>query len=219
MNKKIKCLIFDLDGTILHSGPDLFNSLNFSLKKQNLLSIPEKVIGSLVGGGAKVMIEKAFRYLELDIKKYKIDQMVSDFLDFYFENCDKRSSIYPTVISTLKNLKSKYTICLCTNKKQYLTDKILKSYEIEKYFDYILGSNSELKLKPDSEMLNFILKKFNLNPENCMMIGDSHNDIIPANKLKMLSVYVTYGYGKFDDNLEVDYKIDKFSEITQILQF
>ena len=52
-----------------------------------------------------------------------------------------------------------------------------------------------------------------------MMIGDSHNDIIPANKLKMLSVYVTYGYGKFDDNLEVDYKIDKFSEITQILQF
>ena len=60
MNKKIKCLIIDLDGTILHSGPDLFNSLNFFVKKQNLLSIPEKVIGSLVGGGAKVMIEKAF---------------------------------------------------------------------------------------------------------------------------------------------------------------
>ena len=186
MNKKIKCLIIDLDGTILHSGPDLFNSLNFSLKKQNLLSIPEKVIGSLVGGGAKVMIEKAFRYLELDEKKYNTDQMVSDFLDFYFENCDNRSTIYPTVISTLKNLKSKYTICLCTNKKQYLTDKILKSFEIEKYFDYILGSSTELKLKPDSEMLNFILKKFNLNSENCMMIGDSHNDIIPANKLKML---------------------------------
>ena len=67
-------------------------------------------------------------------------------------------------------------------------------------------------------MLNFILRKFNLNSENCMMIGDSHNDIIPANKLKMLSVYVTYGYGEIDENLEVDYKIDKFSEITQILQ-
>ena len=107
MNKKIKCLIFDLDGTILHSGPDLFNSLNFSLKKQNLLSIPEKVIGSLVGGGAKVMIEKAFRYLELDEKKYNIDQMVSDFLDFYFENCDNKIKHLSNCHFNIKKFKIK----------------------------------------------------------------------------------------------------------------
>tara|TARA_B100000900_G_C20486238_1_gene677574 strand:- start:212 stop:877 length:666 start_codon:yes stop_codon:yes gene_type:complete len=218
MNKLIKCLIIDLDGTLLHSGPDLIDSLNFTLKRHNLNIISDNVIGSLVGGGARAMIEKAFIYLRKNSKDYNIELMINDFIEFYYDNCSNKSIIYPTVIKSLRILKQKFKICICTNKRQNLTEKIINEFGIEKYFDFVLGSSENLKLKPDTEMLNHILEKLTFDPSQCLMIGDSSNDIIPANKLGMKSIFVEYGYGQLTLNSIPNYKIDKFIKITQILK-
>ena len=218
MNKKIKCILIDLDGTIINSGPDLIDSLNFVLRNHNIKSVEKEIIGSLVGGGAKAIIMRAYQYLELKPPP-NIDTLVEEFLEFYFENCSNRSFLYPNVFDTLKKLKSKFKIALCTNKKQFITEKILMDFKIEDFFDFVLGSDSKIKLKPDTEMLECCLNECQVAPEQAIMIGDSSNDIIPANALGMKSIYVTYGYGKIEKSMKPDYVIDCFNEVLKIIKF
>ena len=218
MNKKIKCILIDLDGTIIDSGPDLIDSLNFVLRNQNIKPIEKRIIGSLVGGGAKAMIVRAYHNLKLK-PPLNIDSLIEEFLEFYFQNCSKRSFLYPNVFNTLKKLKSKFRIALCTNKKQFITEKILMDFKIIDFFDCVLGSNSKIKLKPDTEMLEYCLSECNVAPEKAIMIGDSSNDIIPAKTLGMKSIYVTYGYGKIENSIKPDYVIDCFNEILRVIKF
>ena len=217
MNKNYKCVLFDLDGTIIDSGPDLIDSLNFALQLENFNHIDKNILGSLVGGGAKVMIEKALKHLNEEVNENKLESMISSFLEFYLKNCSIKSKLYGNVISTLQIIKPKFKIGLCTNKKQHLTEKILKDFKIEKYFDFILGSSANLKLKPDNEMLDFSLKKLNCSPIHSVMVGDSGNDITPAKELGMTSVFVTYGYGKLNNLIKPDFIIKEFKKVCEIL--
>lgn len=217
MNKKIKCILIDLDGTIINSGPDLVDSLNFVLRNQNIKPVERKIIGSLVGGGAKAMIMRAYHNQKLK-PPLNIDSLIEEFLEFYFENCSNKSFLYPNVFDTLKKLKSKFKIALCTNKKQFISEKILMDFKIENFFDYVLGSNSKIKLKPDTEMLEYCLNECNVAPEQAIMIGDSSNDILPAKALGMKSIYVTYGYGKIEKSIKPDYVINGFDEVLRIIK-
>ena len=79
MNKNYKCVLFDLDGTIIDSGPDLIDSLNYALQLENFNHIDENILGSLVGGGAKAMIEKALKHLNKEVNKNKLELMISSF--------------------------------------------------------------------------------------------------------------------------------------------
>ena len=218
MNKKIKCILIDLDGTIINSGPDLIDSLNFVLRNQNIKPVEKNIIGSLVGGGAKAMIIRAYQNLKLK-PPLNIDSLIEDFLEFYFDNCSKRSFLYPNVFNTLKELKSKFKIALCTNKKQFITEKILMDFKIEDFFDCVLGSDSKIKLKPDTDMLEYCLNECNVAPEQAIMIGDSSNDIIPAQALGMKSIYVTYGYGNIEESIKPDYVINDFDEVLRVIKF
>ena len=218
MNKKIKCILIDLDGTIINSGPDLIDSLNYVLRNQNIKPVERRIIGSLVGGGAKAMIIRAYQNLKLK-PPLNIDSLIADFLEFYFDNCSKRSFLYPNVFNTLKELKSKFKIALCTNKKQFITEKILIDFKIEDFFDFVLGSDSKIKLKPDTEMLEYCLNECQVAPEQAIMIGDSSNDIIPAKALGMKSIYVTYGYGKIEKAIKPDYVIDGFDKVLRVIKF
>ena len=79
MNKNFKCIIFDLDGTLIDSGPDLLNSLNHVLKIEGLEKVSKNVLGNLVGGGAEVMIRKGFQHLGFNFDESKMNGYVSDF--------------------------------------------------------------------------------------------------------------------------------------------
>ena len=218
MNKKIKCILIDLDGTIINSGPDLIDSLNFVLRNQNIKPVNKKIIGSLVGGGAKAMIIRAYKNLKLETP-INIDSLVEEFIEFYLINCSKKSYLYPNVFNTLKKLKSEFRVALCTNKKQFITEKILMDFKIDNFFDYVLGSNPKIKLKPDTEMLEHCLNKCHVKPEQAIMVGDSNNDIIPAKALSMKSIFVTYGFGKIEKLIKPDYVIDSFNEVLKVLKF
>ena len=106
---------------------------------------------------------------------------------------------------------------MCTNKKQYLTEKILEDLKINNYFDAIVGSSVDIKLNPDTEMLEICLNKLNSEPRNSIMIGDSENDIIPANKLNMTSIFVNYGYGQLKNEIQPDFKINRIDSLKELL--
>ena len=217
MKKKIKGVIFDLDGTLINSGPDLLESLNYVLKKKNLPKIPSKIIGNLVGGGAEAMIRRGFEFLNEKIDEENVSEMIDIFLDFYFHNCTNKTSFYPNIIKIIKVLyKKNVKLAVCTNKKQFLANKILEDFKVSQFFNIILGSSTKLKLKPSKEMLVACVKKIELNSSECIMIGDSNNDIIPANDLGMDSVFVNYGYGKLSEKIPPSHRIDKIDEILNL---
>lgn len=211
---KIKSIFFDLDGTLLKSGPDLMTAVNHVLMLNNMKPIEDdKVIGSLVGGGAAMMIDKAFMHYNEKINKSLMPELVDQFISFYAKNCSIKSTLYNQVERTLKTLKeNKIKLCVCTNKRQYLAEKVLKDFKISSIFDHILGSQPKLKLKPNLEMLEFLSKQVDEEYKNIAMVGDSNNDIEPANKLGMKSIFVNYGYGKIE-KFKPSVEINSFERI------
>lgn len=211
---KIKSIFFDLDGTLLKSGPDLMTAVNHVLMLNNMKPIEDdKVIGSLVGGGAAMMIDRAFMHYNVKINKSLMPELVDQFISFYAKNCSMKSTLYNQVEKTLKTLKeNKIKLCVCTNKRQYLAEKVLKDFKISSIFDHILGSQPKLKLKPNLEMLEFLSKQVDEEYKNIAMVGDSNNDIEPANKLGMKSIFVNYGYGKIE-KFKPSVEINSFERI------
>ena len=216
MNKNFKCVIFDLDGTLINSGPDLLNSLNYVLSQNNLNRIDKNVIGNLVGGGAEAMIRKGYSHLNAILDEKKIPFLVNLFIDHYHKNCTRETTLYDGVLDILKFLNEKTYICLCTNKKQFLAEKILEEFEVNNFFNYILGSDGKTPLKPEIEMPKKCLDKFQLLADQVVFVGDSENDILPAKRLGMFSVHVTYGYGKLQEKFEADLVISKIKELRKI---
>ena len=216
MNKNFKCVIFDLDGTLINSGPDLLNSLNYVLTQNNLNRIDKNVIGNLVGGGAEAMIRKGYTHLNAILDEKKIPSLVNLFIDHYYKNCTRETTLYDGVLDILKFLNEKTYICLCTNKKQFLAEKILEEFEVNNFFNYILGSDGKTPLKPEIEMPKKCLDKFQLLADQVVFVGDSENDILPAKRLGMFSVHVTYGYGKLQEKFKADLVISKIKELRKI---
>ena len=201
MNKKFKCVLFDLDGTLIDSGPDLLDSLNHVLVSRNFNPINKSVIGNLVGGGAEAMIRKGFKYLKKDLKEEELQSLIMKFIEYYTDHCTEKTKLYPNVKEILSYLReNNFLICLCTNKRQNLAEKILNDFKISFYFDFILGSNKGVLLKPSVEMPKKCLEELNVKPENSIFVGDSNNDLIPAKKLGMFSVFVKYGYGNKEND-------------------
>ena len=214
MNKNFKCVAFDLDGTLIDSGPDLLDSLNFVLQNNHLNTIDSSIIGNLVGGGAEAMIRRGYAYLNKKLDEKIIPELINQFLEYYESNCTKKTKLYPNILEILKSLKEKeIKICICTNKRQYLAEKIIKELQIDNFFDVIVGSQKSIQLKPSTEMLEIFLKKLLLKPKDVIFIGDSTKDIIPANILGMTSVFVKYGYGKIKESNKADFQISNAKEL------
>ena len=214
MNKNFKCVAFDLDGTLIDSGPDLLDSLNFVLRNNHLNTINSSIIGNLVGGGAEAMIRRGYAYLNKKLDEKIIPELINQFLEYYESNCTKKTKLYPNILEILKSLKEKeIKICICTNKRQYLAEKIIKELQIDNFFDVVVGSQKSIQLKPSTEMLEIFLKKLLLKPKDVIFIGDSTKDIIPANILGMTSVFVKYGYGKIKESNKADFQISNAKEL------
>ena len=150
------------------------------------------------------------------LMKKKIPFLVNLFIDHYHKNCTRETTLYDGVLDILKFLNEKTYICLCTNKKQFLAEKILEEFEVNNFFNYILGSDGKTPLKPEIEMPKKCLDKFQLLADQVVFVGDSENDILPAKRLGMFSVHVTYGYGKLQEKFEADLVISKIKELRKI---
>ena len=101
MNKNFKCVIFDLDGTLIDSGPDLASSLNYVLRKQGFEDVKPSILGGLVGGGAEMMIRKGFDHIQAKIDEKKVQTYIYQFLEFYYNNCTNQTKLYKGVEATL----------------------------------------------------------------------------------------------------------------------
>ena len=203
MKKAKELIIFDLDGTLIDSAPDLVYSINLMLEEIGRETFSAKEIDSWVGNGAKTLVSRALSgsvEVASDLDDAVLTNALAIFLAFYKENVCVHTTLYAGVSETLLALKNQaYIMAIVTNKPYEFVTPILKKLELFDYFDLLLGGDSLSEKKPNPLPLLHVCETFNISVKKSIMIGDSKNDILAASSAQMDSIGVTYGYNYGED--------------------
>jgi len=220
-NKEV--IIFDLDGTLINSAPDLSLAVNHMLQTLNRDTFSDDLIHGWVGNGAQILVQRALSgqsVIDENLDGALSAEALDIFLTFYAENLCISTVAYPHVQVTLKILKGMgYRLAIVTNKPFAFVAPILKGLELSDLFELILGGDSLPQKKPDPAPLLYVCEKLGVSVEACVMVGDSKNDILAANACGMQSIGVTYGYNYGEDIgvYEPNVVINDFGDLVKAL--
>jgi len=211
----LKLVLFDLDGTLINSAPDLIDAINEMLKELNLKEAPFDKAVKWIGNGSLKLVERALKYNDIEDKNF-IQKTHTIFKEKYKHTNAKKTFLYPYAKELLYELKN-YHLALITNKPDEYIKPLLKKFDID-IFDFILGGDFEYK-KPSPIPLLKACEYFNTHTNEAVMIGDSKNDILAAKNANIKSILVTHGYNQ-GENLEIykpDFILNSLKEIKDIL--
>ncbi|WP_319520384.1 phosphoglycolate phosphatase [uncultured Martelella sp.] len=212
-------VIFDLDGTLVDTAPDLIESLNHAIAPEGLAPFDISQLHQLVGKGVKVMIRRAFALRETELDDQTFEACFERFTTHYRAGMPGKSRPYPGTESALERLKAAgFTLAVCTNKRMPLTMPLLQSLGLADHFDVITGGDSFEFRKPDPRHVLGTIEQAGGKPENAVMIGDSSNDIDAASGAGVATVAVTFGYADRPvETLGAGRTISHFDELTAAL--
>ena len=190
---QIYTILFDLDGTIVDTAPDLMAAHNHVMKKFGHQEKELKDIKTLAGKGAWVMMQRSFKK-EIQDEKLK-KEMTKEFIDYYSKNINKGSQPIKGIYDFLKWAKSKnISMAVCTNKQERLAVDLLKKLNMYDYFEYTADSDTFEYNKPDPRHLTNVIEIIGGNLDKTIMIGDSEVDAMSAENAKLPFVLVENGY-------------------------
>ena len=215
---QIYTILFDLDGTIVNTAPDLMAAHNHVMKKFGHAEKKLSEIKSLAGRGAWVMMQRSFKE---EIKDEKIkNEMTKEFIDFYAKNIDRDSQPINGVIEFLEWAKGKkISMAVCTNKQERLAVDLLKKLDMSKYFEYIAGADTFEFNKPDPRHLTNVVEIIGGDLKKTIMVGDSEVDANSAHNAKLPFVLVKDGYTEKNENeIKHDELISDFIEFEKIIE-
>ena len=193
-------ILFDLDGTLVDTAPDLMSAHNHVMKKYGYPTKSTKEIRNLVGQGAGALIGRSIwgqakkEFQSVEDKKIK-DQMSKDFLIFYGKNIINESTLIIGVKEFLKWCKEQnISMAVCTNKTEHLAIDLLKKIGIYDYFEYVAGNNTFDYCKPDPRHLTNIIEILGGNINKSLMFGDSETDANAAKAASIPVILLENGY-------------------------
>jgi phosphoglycolate phosphatase len=211
---KIEAVVFDLDGTLVSSHETILKTVIMALAEcRYRKSIDEEKFYSTIG--------KHFReiFSDLKIEINDLDEFIRIYKSKYFDYIG-HSNLYPGVISLLDFLKTKkIKIGLLTTKMQDQADKIIEHFNLQKYFDIIVGRRDGIEIKPSPQPLNFISQKIDVSIKNIIMVGDTEMDIQCGKNAGAQTCAVTFGYRTKEIlmNENPDFVVNELLEIKNIL--
>ena len=215
---QIYTILFDLDGTIVNTAPDLMAAHNHVMKKFGHTEKKLSEIKSLAGRGAWVMMQRSFKE---EIKDEKIkNEMTKEFIDFYAKNIDRDSKPINGVLEFLEWAKNKkISMAVCTNKQERLAIDLLKKLDMSKYFEYIAGADTFEFNKPDPRHLTNVVEIIGGDLKKTIMVGDSEVDANSAHNAKLPFVLVKDGYTEKNENeIKHDELISDFIGFEKIIE-
>ena len=215
---QIYTILFDLDGTLVDTAPDLMDAHNHVMKKFGHKEKKLSDIKSLAGKGAWVMMQRSFRQEIKDEKMKK--EMTKEFVDFYSKNIDKGSKPINGVMEFLKWAKAKnISMAVCTNKQEHLAVDLLKKLNMYEYFEYVAGSDTFSFNKPDPRHLTDVVEIVQGNIKKTIMVGDSEVDGMSAENAKIPFVLVKDGYTeKSTKEIKHNELIEDFKNFDKIIE-
>ena len=215
---QIYTILFDLDGTLVDTAPDLMDAHNHVMKKFGHKEKKLSDIKSLAGKGAWVMMQRSFRQ-EIENEKLK-KEMTKEFVDFYSQNIDRGSKPINGVMEFLKWAKSKnISMAVCTNKQEHLAIDLLKKLKMYDYFEYIAGSDTFSFNKPDPRHLTNVVEIIQGDIKKTIMIGDSEVDAKSAENASLPFVLLEDGYTNVKTSqMKYDHLIKNFIGLDSIIK-
>ena len=216
----ISGVVFDFDGTLIDSAPDLMFSVNKILKTAGRRAVTLEEVQGMIGDGMPVLLERSFRATGDVPEESALKAYTQQFIENYNGEDADPDHLYPGVAETLQSLKQQgFTIGLCTNKPITPTLAILRKLDIEHFFSAISGGNSIPGIrKPDPRHLLAVIEELGLRPDQAVMIGDKEHDINCAKGAGVKSIIVSFGYanGPVED-IGADAIIDHLTDVSDTM--
>ena len=217
-------IIFDLDGTLVDTAPDLMNAHNYVMKKFGFETKTSEDIKNLVGKGAKSLIGRSvWGQARKELSKVNDEaikkEMVTEFISYYSKNIANESKLVNGALEFLNWCKkNNISMGICTNKQDYLAIDLLKKINVYDYFEYIAGSNTFDYCKPDPRHLTNVIEIMQGDIKKSLMIGDSETDSNTARSAKIPFILLEDGYTeKKVTEIPHDHLIKDFIGIEKII--
>ena len=224
MNQRFT-ILFDLDGTLVNTAPDLMLAHNHVMKKYGYDERKLSDIKKLAGRGSKVMLTKSMHEIaELSGKIKKtddiIEEMTKEFIDFYSKNIANESALKNGAVDFLTWCKeNSISMAVCTNKQEYLSIDLLKKIKIYNFFDFVAGGNTFNHTKPDPRHLTDTIEIIGGNIKKTLMIGDSETDSNASKAANIPFVLIQDGYTEKKTNeIFHNYLVKDFVGLEKIIQ-
>jgi len=188
-------IVFDLDGTLVDTAPDLAEATNYVLGTLGLERVNELEIRPFVGHGALAMIDGAIKSHGRTLSERELHDLFEVFIAYYTAHIADRSLPYPHVVKTLEDLRSAgATLAVCTNKIEIQAKAVLSALKLDGYFSALTGRDTLGAYKPDPKHLTGTIARAGGRPEAAIMVGDSETDILTAKAAKIPIIAVSFGY-------------------------
>jgi phosphoglycolate phosphatase len=210
----VDLIVFDLDGTLADTLPDLTAAANFALRRLGRPEHTAAAIRGMIGGGEQKLME---RLLGPDYTE-QVEECLTLYLEHYTRHNGELTRLYPGVPETLARLSGK-KLAVLSNKLQRLTQQALEAVDIARFFTAIRGGGAGLPLKPAPEPLVALTADLGVEPARSLMVGDKTADITTGRGAGAFTAAVTYGYGDRDTLAAAspDFLLAEFSQLPDIL--
>ncbi len=191
----VEALIFDLDGTLVDTAPDLMGATNHALSLIGRLPITMDQVRHMVGHGARSLIERGISVTGDSVDNITIDKMHIALLNYYSDHIADDSVIFDGLLDVLhKAQDAGLKLGVCTNKVEQLSHKLLRELKMADYFGAVVGGDTLPIMKPDPAPYREVARRLGVNAERTIMFGDSETDIRTAQNTGVPVVAVTFGY-------------------------
>jgi len=190
-------IVFDLDGTLIDTAPDLVDTLNVVFAREGLPPVPYDTARKLIGGGARLMIARGLEAEGRTLASAELERLFREFIAYYGEHIADRSRPFPGLTEALDTLSGRaYRLAVCTNKLERLSMLLLRKLGLANRFVAICGQDTFGIQKPDPDILRRTILAAGGEPQNAIMIGDSINDMLVARAAGVPVIAVDFGYSE-----------------------
>jgi phosphoglycolate phosphatase len=188
-------IVFDLDGTLAETAPDLIDALNFVLAGDDIAPVPLEEGRTLVGAGARALIQRGYIRAGREIGKTRLDDQFNAFLHFYNAHIADKSALFPGVEACLDRFTAQgWRLAVCTNKLEYSSNLLLEKLGVRDRFAFVCGQDTFGLAKPDPKPLVETVARAGGRLDRAVMVGDSLTDIRTARAAGIPVVAVDFGY-------------------------
>jgi phosphoglycolate phosphatase len=190
-----RTLVFDLDGTLVDTAPDLIAALNFVLDREGMAPLPLHKARNMIGAGARKMLERGLEVDGRNISASDLDRLTRDFIDYYADHIADASRPFDGLEAVLDDLQGQgFQFAVCTNKLEWLSRRLLDQLDMSKRFAAICGADTFGVAKPDPVILQQTLARAGGELSSAIMVGDAGPDVGVARRAGIPVIGVEFGY-------------------------
>lgn len=213
-------IVFDLDGTLIDTAPDLISTLNLILAREGMAALPYEDARKMIGGGARGMIARALEAEGCGGSTANLDRMFGAFIEHYAAHIADRSRPFPELEAALERLAAEgRRLAVCTNKLEWLSVRLLDMLQLTRHFTTICGQDTFGMQKPDPEVLRRTILRAGGDPDRAIMVGDSGTDIRTARAATVPVIAVDFGYSEVPiASLKPDRIIGSFADLPRVIR-